>query len=302
VQLRQLETFLTIVDEGTLTAAARRLYKTQGAVSHDLRLLERNLGVSLIDRTGQRIRLTAAGASLLPHAREVLLRIRDIENAMQRLKQGATDTIRIGSLPSVSSALVDYISRYRKKAPWVHFTVFTDLHKPLIDRLLAGVLDVTVTEPELSSDFQASDLGVEPHVIVMRASQPLAQRSEVSARDLLELPFIGFVRELGSSRVAEQFFTTVGDYPPPVVEVEDYRLMKEFIRREGGYGVMPMSSLRGEQDLVGLKPAPPLKRQLVALRSTKRVSPLAVTSFYDFLVAAWQMQHLIEVVDVPEAV
>ncbi len=65
MEVRHMRTFVAIAEAGALTRAAERLFKTQGAVSNDVKALEQSLGVELIDRSGQRVKLTTAGAALL---------------------------------------------------------------------------------------------------------------------------------------------------------------------------------------------------------------------------------------------
>jgi DNA-binding transcriptional LysR family regulator len=295
LQIRLLETFVAIVEGGTLTAAANRLYKTQGAVSHDLKLLERQLGTSVIDRSGQRVRLTPAGAALLPHAQEVLLRIADIEAAISRVKGGEGDVIRVGSLASVCSRVLDYLAEYRERAIGdARFAVTTGLHKTLVDQLSAGTLDLAITEPELDEQLVGIDLGSEPHVVVFRRDDDLADRDKIAPEDVESRPLIAFIRELGSSRFAEQFFAPSSRYPRTVFEVDDYRLMLQLIRRGAGYGLLPVSSLAHETDLVGVPPSFPLERRLVILRNANRVLSPGIRELCRYLSERWREQDVFE--------
>jgi DNA-binding transcriptional LysR family regulator len=293
LQLRLLETFVAIVEEGTLAAASSRLYKTQGAVSQDLKLLERQLATPLIDRSGQRIRLTKEGEALLPHAREVLLRIHDIEDAIGRVKQGDGDVVRVGSLPSVSSRVVEFLADYRGTSEGdLRFSVVTAPHDGLIDRLCAGTLDFAVSESEAANDLVSTDLGAEFHVIAVRRDDDLATNTSISPLDLADRPVIAFIRETPASSLVEQFFAPIGRYPPPVFEVDDYRLMRELVRARAGYGLLPVSSLTGDADLIGIPPSAALERKLVLLKSTHRLLSKSATDVHQDLHHRWRMADL----------
>jgi DNA-binding transcriptional LysR family regulator len=117
MELRHLTTFLAIVDSGTLTGAARGLYKTQGAVSQDLKMLEAELGVQLIDRSGQRVKLTPAGTALFPLASQVVHGVRKVEIEMSRVKRGEREVVRVGALPSLSLNVSQFLLSYREDNP-----------------------------------------------------------------------------------------------------------------------------------------------------------------------------------------
>lgn len=288
MQLRHLNTFVAIVESGTLTAAADRLFKTQGAVSHDLRSLERELGVELIDRSGQRVRLTAAGEVLLPHAYELLQRVRDVESTMAGVRRGESGVVRVGTLPSTASSLLQLIVDYHGVDPDCRFILMDEPPYVLLDSLREGRLDILLAEPQLDDQLLSTALGTELLFVVVAATDPLARMREVRPSDVLEKPFIGFCRDFGSGQKAEEFFRAVGRYPAPLVEVQNYRLMKDLIRRGLGFGVMPASTVDGETDLVAIRTNPRLERRLVAIRRTSRQLPPAILRFYDYLCECWQ--------------
>ena len=157
-----------------------------------------------------------------------------------------------------------------------------------------GTLELAVAEPELNEELVGADLGAEPHVIVVRADSPLATREQVAAEELCDRPLIAFTRELGSSRMAEQFFAPLGHYPLPAFEVDDFRVMKELIRRGVGYGILPVSTIEGDPDLVGIAPNFPLERRLVVLRSAKRMLSPQALDVCAHLSENWEMREPIE--------
>jgi DNA-binding transcriptional LysR family regulator len=291
VQLRHLNTFVAITEEGTLTAAAERLYKTQGAVSHDLKSLEAECGLQLIDRSGQRIRLTPAGEALLPHARELVRRVHDLELLVQRYRQGElADVIRVGTLSSLAQRVLDRTIDYREANPEVSFAFYSEVRGVLVSWLRDGTLDLAVAEAGVESDLQATVAGRDDLLVVLPPGDPLADREHVTPKDLIDRPMVGFTRELGSSQLATRFFMSVGRYPSPVVELNDSRLMKDLIRRGVGYGLMPRSTVHDDPELVTTQPKPVLQRQIAILQPRHRVDDLVVSRVRDFLVERLDLQ------------
>lgn len=290
MNLRHLTTFVTIVESGTLTEAARRLYKTQGAVSHDLKELESALGLTLIDRSGQRIELTAAGETLLPVVTDVLRRVREVERVGRKLREGELGIVRVGTLPSLGSFVLSHLTEFQRAHPDVRFTLFTELQTVLADWLADGRLDLVLAQPELSTRLESHALDAESAYVVVPADDPLAGRDVVSPEDLADRPFIGFVRDTQSTRLAEEFFRPLGRYPDPAIEVEDFRLMSGLIRQRLGIGLMPASALVAEasEELVGLPTVPPLSRPLVLLTDVRQRDASSVAALRDHLLARWR--------------
>jgi DNA-binding transcriptional LysR family regulator len=98
VELRQWEAFLAVVDEGGFGRAAQRLHVVQSAVSQQVQRLERELGVTLFDRSGRQVRLSAAGERLLPEARAVLAAVRRAREVAARVASGAEGVVRLGTV------------------------------------------------------------------------------------------------------------------------------------------------------------------------------------------------------------
>ncbi|ADB50526.1 LysR family transcriptional regulator [Conexibacter woesei] len=290
MNLRHLTTFVTIVESGTLTEAARRLYKTQGAVSHDLKELESALGLALIDRSGQRIQVTAAGETLLPVITDVLRRVREVERVGRKLREGELGVVRVGTLPSLGTFVLAHLVEFQRSFPDVRFTLFTELQTVLADWLADGRIDLVLAQPELSSRLEAHTLDAEEAYVVVPSDDPLAERDTVCAEDLVGRPFIGFVRDTQSTRLAEEFFRPVGRYPDPAIEVEDFRLMAGLIRQRLGIGLMPASALVAEapDDLIGLRTSPALSRPLVLLTDIRQRDSSSVTALRDQLLERWR--------------
>src|SRR5262245_18819288 len=117
MELRQLECFLAVVDEGTFTAAAARLHVVQSAVSTTIKTLERSLGVALFTRGPGRPTLTDAGRRLRPSARQMLELAATTKEAV---RTELTGELRVGVLTTVPVDLPGLLANYRADHPGVH--------------------------------------------------------------------------------------------------------------------------------------------------------------------------------------
>jgi DNA-binding transcriptional LysR family regulator len=296
MELRHIRTFVAITEHGTLTAAAKELYKTQGAVSHDLTELERQLGLRLIDRSGQRIRLTPAGARLLPHAKAMLERMNDLEYAAYRLTQGTADVLRVGTIPSLSALLAGRLAEFLTEHPARRFSVTNGLPAELVGMLQANELDLVVSHPQLDAGLVVTSLGREASYFLVRGDSRLARLPEVTPQDVREYPLLGFIRERQATRLAELFFEPLGFYPPAAVEANDFHVLKQLVRDGAGVALLPASALiadgdggtyAGSSGLRLVPPRPRLYRDIALLRMPGPTSE-ELRNFHDFLQERWR--------------
>src|SRR5262249_9584029 len=113
---RFLDSFVTVVDNGSIAEAARRLNLTPATIAQRIRTLEAEVGSRLIIRSGRTVRSTEAGAAILGRARNVLEEVRDLKSAAA--SDTASGQLRLGALPSVLAGLVpDILSLMTEKYP-----------------------------------------------------------------------------------------------------------------------------------------------------------------------------------------
>lgn len=141
MELRQLEYFRAIVDAGTISGAARMLHMTQPPLSYQLKMLEEELQVPLLVRGTKKITLTEAGKTLYEQA-GTLLMLADLTKR-EVVKSSQAATLHIGMTPSTVSLLSDYLLRFSKQHPQVHFDVHEGSTFALKDQLENHVIDLT---------------------------------------------------------------------------------------------------------------------------------------------------------------
>src|SRR5262245_38571583 len=116
IELRHLRYFLAVAEASHFTRAASRLHVTQPTLSHQIRELEGQLNLRLFDRVGRRVRLTAAGETLLPHARKVMRELEAAQAALQELHGLQRGLLRVGIVQTVNACVIPEIVEQFGKA------------------------------------------------------------------------------------------------------------------------------------------------------------------------------------------
>lgn len=154
MDLRQLRYFKTIIEEGTITGAARKLHISQPPLSSQMHLLEKELGTLLFERGARQVVPTEAGSRLYRYAVEML----DLETAAREeigtLKTGHQGVLRLGLVSSGGhEKLYRLLRAYRKRYPHIQFKVYEGNSYELLEQLRKGKIDVSL----LRSPFPSMD-------------------------------------------------------------------------------------------------------------------------------------------------
>ena len=186
MELRHLRYFVAVAEELNFSRAAQRLHIAQPALSNQIKSLEGELGVQLLERTRRVVRLTEAGKTLLSDARPLLADARTAEMHARGAQKGETGTLHIGYVLSTANArLASIIKAFRRDFPGVN----PDLAQLPTGAQIAGLrnrqLDVGFVRPPVSSpEIQVEVIGEEKMVLAVAASDPLARKKRLTWDDL----------------------------------------------------------------------------------------------------------------------
>lgn len=193
MDVRLLELFVAVAEEGSIHAGARRLMIAQPAVSKGLQRLERRLGTSLVDRSSAGVALTPAGEVLLREARDILDRIGRAAVAVRRAG-GDTRRISIGLIAGAVAAgdLTSVIlGAYRREQPDVEVSLRVLSFPEQFAALAAGEVDVALVRPPSShEELDTRLLFDEPILLCCSDSHPLADAGAVDVADVLDQPML----------------------------------------------------------------------------------------------------------------
>ena len=191
LDLRDLRYFETIAETGHVGRAAKKLYRTQPALTGAVRRLEQALGTALFERVGRGIRLTAAGSALQTRARALRIASEEAVREIAELGQGVAGVIRIGTVPTVARFLLPPLCReFLKQAPAVTFKTVIAHDDLLRKQLKAGDLDVVVSFSSRADAEIASQAIFEDECVVVASRNHPIFRKRPKMKDLLDYRWV----------------------------------------------------------------------------------------------------------------
>ena len=155
MDLKQLTYFVTVVSEGTISAAARKLHMTQPPLSTQLRLLEDEAGCRLFERGPRSVRLTDAGKMMYERASTLLHMSTLLQEELREYRRGGRGTLRLGVVSSVSSTLFcRWFEEFHLLHPDIRFELFEADTYQLLERLRDGLIELAIVRtPFPTGDF-----------------------------------------------------------------------------------------------------------------------------------------------------
>lgn len=221
LELRDLRYFEVIAETGHLGRAAKKLFRTQPALTGCVRRLEETLGTALFERVGRGIRLTAAGEALLSRARSLRIASEDTVREIGELGRGLAGMIRVGVVPTVARFLLPPLTReFLKEAPDVTIKATIGQNDVLKGALKAGELDLIVSFiPRTDEEGLAHFEFLEDEVVVVASRAHEVHRRRVKMKDLLGYRWVLASPGVATRQWIDHAFVTRG-LPAPSVQIE----------------------------------------------------------------------------------
>jgi DNA-binding transcriptional LysR family regulator len=184
MNFRHLRTFVSVAEAGGFARALNRLHLSQPAASRQIHALEAELGVSLFDRIGRGMRLTAEGEDLLRQSRLVLAEADALHQRARALKGGDTGVLRVGATPqAIENLLADFLKRYARSFPDVEVHLVEDGGARLPTRLEHGDIHFAIM-PTGDERFEGHLLYPMHVFAVFPKTHPLSRRAVLDVTEL----------------------------------------------------------------------------------------------------------------------
>ena len=185
MDIRQLRSFLAVVDHGSFSAAAQALFTVQSNVSTHVARLEDELGVTLLDRRTRK--LTTEGSAVEVRGREILRQLNAISDDLAALEDRIIGDVACGTTPSIGLAVIPpALARATRELPEVSVSVVEAHSGTLMQQLLSGDLDVAITTGASNPDLRSIPLFTEDIVAVLSTDHPFAAKPTVTLSDLAQ--------------------------------------------------------------------------------------------------------------------
>jgi DNA-binding transcriptional LysR family regulator len=283
-----LTTFLEIAKTGSFSRAGHKLYRSQPAVSAQIRQLEQEYGQKLFDRVGKSVRLTAAGEALLDYAQRLLslksesLRVVADQSAAPRgtLSIGANEATCLYVLP-------DIFAEYHRRYPSVQISIYRNFSRKVIEKIEDSTVDVgIVTLPVKSRSLRTYSIFRDRLMLMVNPSNPLARLKSVTTSEIAEQPLIfpntGFTRHL-----LDKLFHPYRSRLRITMELASVGMIKRFVVAGLGVSIISQSFAReevrsGEAKLIAISDVE-LWRELGLVYRRDRTLPRAAAAFVTLL-------------------
>lgn len=234
ISIQQLRTFAAVVELGTFSRAAERLFLTQPAISMQVRRLETLLNAPLLSREGRQVVPTEIGLTVYRYARDVL----DVLNALHRDVDAMTvlrlNHISIGATHAYGTyVLPSLLAAFQRAHPAVRLTLVQGNSADLLPQVRHGQLDIVIARSATElTDESAEELGLDESLLVESSTTPVSHAGKLTLEELARAPFVR--RPAGRSQLAgwlDRRLAEVGLRPEnPIMTVSSWEGVKAAVR------------------------------------------------------------------------
>jgi DNA-binding transcriptional LysR family regulator len=287
--LRRLRVFESVARLRSFSRAAAEVHLTQPAVSMQVRQLEHEVGLPLLEQLGRRLDVTPAGREVVECARGMMARLRETEEVLEALKGGGGGELAISAVSTAKYHVPKLLAEFRRLHPGVRVrlqisnreTVIRDLNENAVDLAVMGT-------PPRGLDTVAVPFARHPIAIIAAPEHRLARRRRLALAALAGETFL--IREPGSGtrRATERFLASHRFHPRETIEMSSNETIKQAVMAGMGVSFLSLHTVGLElatRRLVVLPVAgtPLMRAWHVVHREKKRLSPV-VQAFKAFLI------------------
>ena len=282
----QLATFLEVAKLGSFSRAGQKVFRTQSAVSAQIRQLEQEYGEKLLDRRAKTVRLTPGGQILFEYAQR-LLTLRD-ESMRAVADQGDTPrgVLVIGANEATCLyVLPDLFAEYSRMYPEVQISVYRNFSRKVLERVEDGVVDLGIVSlPVKSHSIKVHSIFRDQLMVMVSSRNPLAKQKAVSVEEVAKQPLI-FPKTGYTRQALDKLFRPYRADLRIQMELPSVGMIKRFV--VAGVGVSLISASfatdevrSGEAKLLTLKDTP-MWRSLGLIYRADRTLPRSAQAFVE---------------------
>ncbi|MDU4959596.1 MAG: LysR family transcriptional regulator [Sporomusaceae bacterium] len=244
MDIRDIKYFLAIAEEGSITAAAKRLHIAQPPLSRHMRELEQQLGVQLFERGKRRVRLTEAGVFLRTRAEQIIDLLSATTTELRDFYIGDRGTLSIGAVTSVAGTLLpQLIKQFRERYPHVVFRLREGESRRITELLDSGIIDLGMVKLPFDTElYDSISLPDEPLVAVFRPDHPHAIHSASGSVNLQELADKPLLIHRKFEPLLTKSFEQIGCPPTILCESDDVMPMLAWADAGIGLAIVPRSA------------------------------------------------------------
>jgi len=283
LDVKRLRILREVVASGSFSAAAEALYLSQSAVSQQVATLEREVGMTLLERTRDGTKPTDAGRVLVAHADAAIARLDEAERELAAIAGLEGGEVRVASFPSASATLLTLaVSDFVNRHPKVRLSVAEAEPEESVPRLRAGEFDLALvfdypglSEPD-QRDIERTPLLTESMHIALPKNHRLAECTTVNMNELSEEVWLCGDSPSSCGAMVKRACQDAGFDPRVGFESDDYHVLQGFVAAGLGVTLLPdlaLPTLRSDIVVLPTEPAAPARRVWAATRPVGARAP-----------------------------
>lgn len=244
----QLASFLEVARLNSFSRAAEKIYRTQPAISAQVRLLEQECGEKLFDRSGKKVLLTPAGEILKRYAEKLLGLQKEALQAIAELNQTPRGKLYIGANEATCLyVLPKTFAKFKQLYPLVQISIYRNFSHKIVQKVQEGAVDLgIVTLPQAAPNMEIISVFKDEVQVVVPKSHPLAKNRSVSVEELAQYPLI--LPKTGHTRVViDRLLRDFRDRLQISMELASVETQKKFVG--AGLGISLISRAYAQSDV-----------------------------------------------------
>lgn len=246
MNLIQMEALREIVLQGTVTKAASVLRYTQPTLTHQIKMLERELGAAIFQRSGRRLALTPAGEAVHEAALEILQRLDALRDHLAHDDAHVAGHIRVGCGQMIAThVLPRLLDGFLQTCPRVRFSIVENEAGALLNLLMDGHIDMVFgLQPRPQKRLQFHPLESDCLRVALASKHPLARKREIRAEDLSQAPLVRFRSDTMIQKRIDALLPTGSRKPIHAFEMDSAQSVLALVQRNLGVAILPGYALR----------------------------------------------------------
>ncbi len=285
MHIENFKVFSDLVESESFSRAAKLNGITQSAVSQQLRAMEKNFNVIIVDRSQKQFKLTREGQKLYSSARDILHRYEKLHSELQEMKKIISGTIHISTIYSIGlHELPPYVKKFLQIFPSVNVRVEYRRSNMVYEDILHNSVDLgLVAYPSKMRKLEVIPFLEDKLVLICNSDHPAAAHQEVKLDDLSNFKFISFDPDIPTRKALDQIFRESKLSIEPVMEFDNIETVKRAVEIGAGVSILPEITVQQEVKQ-GLLKAIPIKgkqftRPLAIIHRKGRVLTPAIKKF-----------------------
>ncbi len=251
MDLKRLQILRELADRGTVAATAVAMNVTPSAVSQQLKVLQEEVGIELVERVGRRVRLTEAGLAMAGASAELSAAMERVKSTVDLYRRGWQTDIRAAFFPSAAEMLLPGLLTRMEELDGVHLEAVLEDPSMRDFPLLTADYDFV-----LAHSIEGVDMFIQPGIVVvplmhepldvaMPAGHPLTSREVVTPEEVVDYPWVGIAAGFPFDTVLSQIEVRAGRLATRIQKYPDLRVMEALVAAGHGLAMLPRYTARG---------------------------------------------------------